>query len=377
MKKDTLLIIDTTENNADLLYRTNFFVPDPIIYIEHKGKKILVLSDLEIDRGKDEATVDTVLSLSDYQRRLLSKKRKRLRFVDIVDEVLKDLKIKKALVPGMFSIKYADELRKRGYTIKVSEEEPFFTERLKKTSQEVNSLKDALRKTARAMDLAIRMVASSEIRRNKLYINGQVLTSEKVKGEISAELSRMGYTASHTIVASGVHSSMPHHSGEGPIFSDKPLVIDIFPRSQDTGYFGDMTRTVIRGEPSEKLVKMYNTVLNGQKLGISMIKDGVKAKNVHTAIVEYFNESGFETGNLNGKQQGFIHSTGHGLGLEIHEPPRIGMGDEILKEGNVVTVEPGLYYEKIGGIRIEDVVVVEKTGCINLTKYPKRFRVKV
>ena len=377
MKKDTLLIIDTTENNADLLYRTNFFVPDPVIYIEHKGEKILVLSDLEIDRGKDNATVDTVLSLSEYQRRLSSKKRKRLRFVDIVDEVLKDLKIKKALVPGMFSIKYADELRKRGYKIKVSKEEPFFTERLKKTPQEVNSLKDALRKTARAMDLAIRMVASSEIRRNKLYMNGQVLTSEKVKGEISAELSRMGYNASHTIVASGVHSSMPHHSGEGPIFADKPLVIDIFPRSQDTGYFGDMTRTVIRGEPSEKLVKMYNTVLNGQKLGISMIRDGVKSKDVHSAIVEYFDESGFETGNLNGKQQGFIHSTGHGLGLEIHEPPRIGMGDEILKEGNVVTVEPGLYYEKIGGIRIEDVVVVEKNGCTNLTKYPKRFRVKV
>lgn len=377
MKKDTLLIIDTTENNADLLYRTNFFVPDPVIYIEHKGEKILVLSDLEIDRGKDNATVDTVLSLSEYQRRLSSKKRKRLRFVDIVDEVLKDLKIKKVLVPGMFSIKYADELRKRGYKIKVSEEEPFFKERLKKTPQEVNSLKDALRKTARAMDLAIRMVASSEIRRNKLYMNGQVLTSEKVKGEISAELSRMGYNASHTIVASGVHSSMPHHSGEGPIFADKPLVIDIFPRSQDTGYFGDMTRTVIRGEPSEKLVKMYNTVLNGQKLGISMIRDGVKSKDVHTAIVEYFDESGFETGNLNGKQQGFIHSTGHGLGLEIHEPPRIGMGDEILKEGNVLTVEPGLYYEKIGGIRIEDVVVVEKNGCTNLTKYPKRFRVKV
>jgi len=377
MRRDTLLIIDTTENNADLLYRTNFFVPDPVIYIEHKGKKILVLSDLEIDRGKDKATVDTVLSLSDYRRRLLSKKRKRLKFVDIVDEVLKDLKIKKALVPGMFSIKYADELRKRGYKIKVSEEEPFFKERLKKTPQEVNSLKDALRKTARAMDLAIRMVASSEIRRNKLYMNGQVLTSEKVKGEISAELSRMGYNASHTIVASGVHSSMPHHSGEGPIFADKSLVIDIFPRSQDTGYFGDMTRTVIRGEPSEKLVKMYNTVLNGQKLGISMIRDGVKSKDVHTAIVEYFDESGFETGNLNGKQQGFIHSTGHGLGLEIHEPPRIGMGDEILKEGNVLTVEPGLYYEKIGGIRIEDVVVVEKNGCTNLTKYPKRFRVKV
>ncbi len=377
MKKDTLLIIDTSEGNADLLYRTNFFVPDPVIYIEHKGEKILVLSDLEIDRGRNDATVDRILSLSEYQRKLVSKKRKRIRFVDIVDEVLKALKIKKALVPGMFPAKYSDELRKRGYSLKVSEEEPFFKERLIKTPKEVNALKDALRKTARAMDLAIRTVASSEIKRNKLYLGGQILTSEKIKGEINAELSRMGYHASHTIVASGVQSSMPHHSGDGPIFADKPLIIDIFPRSQETGYFGDMTRTVIRGEPSEKLIKMYNTVLAGQKLGISMIKDGVKSREVHTAIVEYFKESGFETGNIDGKQQGFIHSTGHGLGLEIHEPPRIGMGDEVLRDGNVVTVEPGLYYEKIGGIRIEDVVLVEKKGCTNLTKYPKRFRVKV
>ena len=377
MKKDTLLIIDTSEGNADLLYRTNFFVPDPVIYIEHRGEKILVLSDLEIDRGRSEATVDKILPLSDYQKKLTSKKRKRIRFVDIVDEVLKDLKIKKVLVPGMFSAKYADELRKRGFTVKVSDEEPFFEERLIKTPKEVNALKDALRKTARAMDLAVRIVASSAIKRNKLYLNGQVLTSEKIKGEINAELSRMGYHASHTIVASGVQSSMPHHSGEGPIFADKPLIIDIFPRSQETGYFGDMTRTVIRGEPSEKLIKMYNTVLAGQKLGIGMIKDGVKSKDVHTAIVEYFKECGFETGNIDGKQQGFIHSTGHGLGLEIHEPPRIGMGDEVLREGNVVTVEPGLYYEKLGGIRIEDVVLVDKKGCTNLTKYPKRFRVKV
>ncbi len=377
MKKDTLLIIDTSEGNADLLYGTNFFVPDPVIYIEHKGEKILVLSDLEIDRGRREATVDRILSLSEYQRKLASKKRKLIRFVDIVDEVLKDLKIKRTLVPGMFPAKYADELRKRGYKIKVSDQEPFFKERLVKTPKEVNALKDALRKTARAMDLAIRMVASSEIKRNKLYVNGQILTSEKIKGEINAELSRMGYHASHTIVASGVHSSMPHHAGEGPIFADKPLIIDIFPRSQATGYFGDMTRTIIRGEPSEELIKMYNTVLAGQKLGLSMIKDGVKSKDVHTAIVEYFKESGFNTGNMDGKQQGFIHSTGHGLGLEIHEPPRIGMGEEVLRAGNVVTVEPGLYYEKIGGIRIEDVVLVEKKGCTNLTKYPKRFRVKV
>ena len=377
MKRESILIIDSSENNADLFYRTKFFVPDPVIYIEHKGKKILVLSDLEIDRGKNEAQVDTVVSFTDYYKKLTAKRKKRIGLVDVAELVLIENKIKRVSVPGRFPIKYADELRRRGITVKSKKEEPFFEDRLIKIPEEIKFLRDALRKTARAMDLALHMIASSEIRKNKLYLNSQVLTSEKLRGEVSAELSRMEFTASHTIISCGAHSSMPHHIGEGPLYADKPIIIDIFPRSQKSGYFGDMTRTVIRGEPSQELIKMYNTVLQGQKIGINLIKDGVSGKEVHGAIVDYFNESGFETGNINGRQQGFIHSTGHGLGLEIHEPPRISMSEEILQEGNVITVEHGLYYEKIGGIRIEDVVVVEKDGCTNLTKYPKRLRVKV
>ncbi|HXG31562.1 MAG TPA: M24 family metallopeptidase, partial [Thermodesulfobacteriota bacterium] len=130
-----------------------------------------------------------------------------------------------------------------------------------------------------------------------------------------------------------------------------------------------------KGEPSKELDEMYKAVLDGQRLGMSLIKDGIKAKEVHGAIVEFFKKRGFETGSFDGRQQGFIHSTGHGLGLEIHEPPRLGFGDEVLTEGNVVTVEPGLYYERLGGIRIEDVVFVKKDGCLNLTRFPKRFRV--
>ncbi|MFI5322091.1 MAG: M24 family metallopeptidase [Thermodesulfobacteriota bacterium] len=376
MKKGTYLIIDTSEENADLYYKTGFFVPDPVIYLEHNGKKILVLSDLEIERGREEASVDRIVSLTDYQKRLVSQKVKRIRLLDVVDLVLKDLKIKKVFVPGKFALKYADGLRKRGYTVTSIDEEPFFEERLRKTPREIGMIADSLKTTVKAMDMAIKMIASSEIRKSRLYLNGGLLTSERVKGEINAELSRMGFTASHTIVASGAQSSMPHHSGEGPIYAHKPVVIDIFPRSQKNGYFGDMTRTVVRGEPLPELVKMYDTVLRGQKLAIGMIKAGVEVRDIHFAVVEYFNSRGFETAMIEGKMQGFIHSTGHGLGLEIHEPPRIGLGDEVLETDNVVTVEPGLYYEKIGGVRIEDVVVVEKKGCANLTKYPKRLIAK-
>ncbi|HEY7535718.1 MAG TPA: Xaa-Pro peptidase family protein [Thermodesulfobacteriota bacterium] len=375
MRKDTLLIVDSSESNADLFYRTEFFVPDPVIFIEHKGKKILVLSDLELDRGKKEARVDSVLSFSEYRKKLPSRKQKKTGLVEIMDMVFKEHKIKSAVVPGRFPIRFADELRKSGYKISYKKEEPFYEERLRKTPDEVRFITDSLRKTERAMDLAIRMIASSEVRKNRLYFNGGVLTSEMVKGAVNAELSRLGYTASHTIVASGVHSSMPHHTGEGPIIANQPTVIDIFPRSQESGYFGDMTRTVVKGEPSKELENMYRTVIKGQRLGISLIKHGVKVKDVHGAILDFFEKSGFKTGKVDGRNEGFIHSTGHGLGLEIHEPPRVGFSEGVLKEGNVITVEPGLYYERLGGVRIEDVVVVKKDGCLNLTRYPKRFRV--
>lgn len=369
------LIIDTSEGNADLFYKTRFFVPDPCIYIEHKRKKILVLSDLEIDRGREEATVDKLISFSEYIKKIPAAKRKKAGFADIVDLIFKERKIKSAEVPGRFPIKYADQLRKLGYKIVPKKSEPFFEGRLKKHPHEVASLKQSLKWTADAMRVAVNIISLSKAKKNRLYFNGKVLTSEFIQGEINSFLSKHGYTASHTIVASGVQGSMPHHSGSGPIISGTPVVIDIFPRSQKTGYFGDMTRTIIKGEPSKELKKMYGVVLKGQKIGIDMIKHGVNSKDVHNAIVDYFDKSGFKTAVIDGKQQGFIHSTGHGLGLEIHELPRVSKGDDVLEAGNVVTVEPGLYYEKLGGIRIEDVVLVTRTGCEVLSKFPKKFQV--
>ena len=371
----TCLIIDKSESNADLFYKTRFFVPDPCIYIENKGKRILVLSDLEIDRGREEAKVDTVLSYSEYIKKLPLNKRKKVSFTEIVDLIFKEQKIKSVSVPSRFPLKYADGLRKLGYKITAKKSDPFFEQRLKKNKDEVRSLKHSLRKTADAIKVAVTIISLSKIKNNKLYYKNKLLTSEIVKGEINSSLSRWGYSATHTIVASGVQGSMPHHSGTGPIIACTPIVIDIFPRSQQTGYFGDMTRTVIKGAPSKEIKKMYKVVLEGQKIGLSKIKHGVKSADVHKAIIDYFDRSGFKTGNIEGKHQGFIHSTGHGLGLEIHEPPRVGMGDEILKNGNVVTVEPGLYYEKLGGIRIEDVVLVRKNGCEILSKFPKKFQV--
>lgn len=375
MKNQTYLIVDSSENNSDLLYRTGFFVPDAVIFLEHKGEKTLVLSDLEYERGVKEADVDEIISYRELSERLSGPKKKKSGLVDIIELLLRDKGIKRVNVQKDYPLYFADELRNRGIKVIPTGDAFLFGERLNKTEDEVKKITQSLNKTSRAMDAAIKLIGSSRIKNRKLYLENKVLTSERVKEEINGYLAKDWFTSSHTIVSSGIHSTMPHHTGSGQLYAGKPVIIDIFPRSQKTGYFGDMTRTVVKGEPSDELVKMYKTVLEGQKLGLGLIKHGVKARDVHSGITELFEQKGFKTERIDGRPQGFIHSTGHGLGLDIHEPPRIGDNDEILEEGNVVTVEPGLYYEKLGGIRIEDVVLVTKDGCKNLTRFRKVFRI--
>ena len=373
MKTKNRLIIDSSENNSDLFYRTGFFVPDAVIYIENNGKRTLILNDLEYERGKSESLVEEVISYSECVKKLKAKNIKNISVLDIAALVLKQKRIKSLEVQKDFPVFYADGLRKRGFRINVAKGSMFYPERLVKNEGEIKHLRKSLRKTVDAMDLAINIISKSKIKNSRLYYKGSALTSEKVKSYINSYLAEFEFTASHTIVAGGKDSWMPHNTGSGQLYANKPIIIDIFPRSQNSGYYGDMTRTVVKGKPSEELVRMYNTVLEGQKLGLKLIKHGIKAKTVHKSIVDVFDNKGFNTELLEGKMQGFIHSTGHGLGLDIHEPPRISLNNETLVKGNVVTVEPGLYYEKLGGIRIEDTVLVTNKGCINLTKYKKQF----
>ena len=152
--------------------------------------------------------------------------------------------------------------------------------------------------------------------------------------------------------------------------------MDIFPRSQKTGYFGDITRTVVRGRASDRLKHAYHCVQEGQNIAFRRIRDGAGAYDIHTAIMDYFKSEGFDTGVMKGRMQGFFHGTGHGLGLDIHEAPSFGLRSKnVLRRDNVVTVEPGLYYQGLGGVRLEDVVIVTKTGCKNLVRIPKLLEV--
>jgi Xaa-Pro aminopeptidase len=219
------------------------------------------------------------------------------------------------------------------------------------------------------MQSAIDLIRRAGIRRGVLVDSGsdQPLTSEQVRTVIERTLIDCGCESEGTIVAGGKGAADPHNVGRGVLRVGESIVIDIFPRLKMERYYADMTRTVARGSPSRALSEMYEAVLDAQTAALRMVQAGVSGEDVHDAACGVFEDAGY--------RELFIHSTGHGVGLDIHEEEHIGIGGEMLKSGNVITIEPGLYDPEIGGIRIEDMVVVTKSGCENLTTIGKGFLV--
>lgn len=368
---DAIVMISASEIDANLYYATRFVAPDPFIFVQTGAEKIVVMSDLELDRAKKEARVDTVLSYSAYEQMAREKGAEAPALLDVLDLVLRERNARHLLVPGNFGIEYADGLRARGYTLSVKRE-PFFEARLVKSEEEIEAIAATQRVTEEAVDAAISAVQAAKVESDGfLYLDGEQLTSESLKKIMHLKLMEQDCVAQHTIVAPGLQGVDPHHHGNGPIRANESIVIDVFPRSGRTRYFADMSRTVVKGKASPKLRAMYRAVLRAQERGMELIRDGAEGRIIHAEVNAVLEKHGFTTCMLGGRMQGFFHGTGHGVGLDIHEPPRISKTDGILRSGSVVTVEPGLYYLDAGAIRIEDLVVVTGAGCRNLTNFPK------
>ena len=371
---DARLIIASSEADANLFYATNFLAPDPFVFLWHRDEKILLMSDLELDRARSQAAVDTVLAIREYEQRAKASGVDPPRQVDALWELFQERQIASVMVPGNFHIEYADRLRQRGLNLLVKPE-PFFEERLVKSPAEVQAVIRAMRRTEAALNMAVTAIHDAEIRDGVLWWNGEVLSAEVVKRLIARQLLEDNLIAQHTIVACGEDGCDPHNEGSGPLRSGCPIIIDIFPRDMGSRYFADITRTVVKGSASERLRRMYAAVAAGQDCAFRLIRDGADGEAIHREVQRVMEVRGFQTAEVRGRMQGFFHGTGHGLGLEVHELPRISKVKATLHSGNVVTVEPGLYYPELGGVRIEDVVVVTAMGCENLSKYPKELEV--
>lgn len=355
------LIYAATPRSADMLYATGFQAPDPFIFLENKGVKTIVLSDLEIDRGRREARVDQILSFSELSQEIGGHPPLGV----VVAYLLGRNRISGVEVPADFPLGLARVLEKAGLRVKPVPGH-FWPERECKTKEEIASIRRALRITQAGLRRAVEVLrASRPGPGNRLVWSGRRLTSEILRAEADAAVLRAGGIPEGTIVAGGSQACDPHERGHGPLRADQLIIIDIFPRETRSGYFGDLTRTVVRGRASTAQRTMWETVRAAQRLAIRAIRPGEKGKRAHESVQKFFIERGYPTERQDGRWTGFFHGTGHGLGLDLHEEPRFAA--TVFRPGQIFTVEPGLYYPLVGGVRHEDVVLVTEEGCQRLS----------
>ena len=367
---DAELIYASSEADANLFYATRFAVTDPVIFLRIGRKRILVLNDLEIGRGRDQARVDEIISLSQVQRGL----GRRAGAAAVIARVLRDRGVRRVAVPPTFPLELADRLRARGVRV-VPRPAPFYPARVRKTPEEVRWIEAAQRAVEEAMEKAIDLLRRAKVRGDRVVHRGEAVTSESLKRVINVALMERNCVARDTIVSPGDQGCDPHNQGSGPVRPGQTLILDIFPRSGDTRYFADMTRTVVKGRASPAVKGMYAAVKEAQEEVFSLLRHGADGLALHKRVQAVFAERGYRTGPRGGKMEGFFHGTGHGVGLDIHEAPSIGLRGTRMEAGAVVTVEPGLYYLGTGGVRLEDMALVTRTGCRNLTRFPRELEV--
>src|SRR5437763_1092952 len=296
-----ILLVSASEGDANMLYAVGFFVPDPFIFFQHKKTKSVVMSDLELDRAKKQARVDRVLSLSQYQKKLRRAGKASPGMTDILDLLFRERGIRSLIVPANFSALLTDQLRAKGFSVQIKRD-PFWAEREAKNRVEVQQITESLRVARLGLEAGIRMLKRTQTKRDGyLYLNGTRLTSEMLKTAVNTTIMAQGWLPSHTIISSGNQCVDPHHEGSGPIKANTSIIFDIFPRSQRNGYFGDLSRTVVRGRASDKLKEIYATVQAGQNIGYEQIRDGVNGKEVHKNILALFESRGFHSGRINGR----------------------------------------------------------------------------
>jgi len=356
------LIIDSTRRSPDLLYLAGFRAPDPVIWLQVGRESFLVLSDLELDRGRSTARVTRCLAYTPLARRARARLTAPASPAHVAALALQDRGARRVEVPATFPALYLSHLEQMDVT-PVIVPGPFVPRRRRKTRRQVEAMRRCQRAGEEGMLIAAGMIASAKRRGRRLLLDGKPLTSERLKSEVSVALLSRGYQAAGLIIAGRPEQScLPHHAGSGPILADHAIIMDFFPRSLETGYHGDETRTVVRGTPSQRLAAMARAVREAERRAARMLRPGASGAEIHSRTVEFLAREGFSTSRKGSRPRGFFHGLGHGLGLEIHEAPSLSSPDAILEAGDVVTVEPGLYYPSTGGVRHENLYHIGRKG---------------
>ncbi len=372
-----LLFYATPEHCADLLWFGKFNAPDPVLAIRVAGKKIAALTPLEYSRGVKTSGYDIVLPMETLEAEAKAK------YGDTGNPVVLMVRLlaerygaKSFLVAEDFSAGIAFDLVKAGIEI-LPGSLCIVPERLIKTDAEVEFVREGNACSAAGIKAAESVLHEATIGKGGLLKwKGKSLTSEVLRAEIVKACIDAGGMANGTIVAGGDQAVDCHERGHGPLYANQFIIVDVFPRINSTLYCGDMTRTFLKGKATSEQKKQYAAVKAAHKRGLDAVRGGRHGSEIHAEVVQSFEQNGYKSGRDGTGYFGFYHGTGHGLGLEIHEPVRMrGWGSHPIKSGMIMTVEPGLYYLGKGGVRIEDVVLVTDTGCKMISKYHYKWEI--
>lgn len=358
-----LILIPAGADDTEFLYATGFGVETALYVRFAENDDVLVVSPLEADRARAQARVGNIVEDREvYASRAWAR---------LAAQMLRERGLSEARVAPNLRAAHLEDLRAEGIDAEV-DRQLFVAERRRKTAQEAVAIEEAQRAAEAAVVEVVRELAKAEIRDGMLWSDGDPLTSEHLYARAQLCLGERGYTCPDMIIAGAPFSALPHHQGEGQLKASAPVIIDIFPTSRSTHYNGDLTRTVVVGDVPEDVRKMHAAVLQALDVGIESINAGTTGKEVHSNVCQVLVDRGYGTTSKGFEGPDGVakmnHSTGHGVGLDVHEEPTLReTAMEALEPGDVVTVEPGLYRLGLGGVRIEDTGMVTATGFKNFT----------
>lgn len=364
------MLIGSPGDAPDIQYGSGFRALDPMVFFKNGTRVFLVVPVLELGRARKEAPRATVLTPQD----LPIEPEDRRRVAEWALGLLRHLRVRSIQVTHTFPAGILRHLEQKGIRVTV-QTAPAFPARAVKSGPEIKCIALSQAAAVAATNAAIRMIRAAGIGRSgELTLNRRALTSERVRYEVDATLLKHGCFARDTIIAGGRQAADPHDRGHGPLRAGQTIVLDIFPQHKTSGYWGDITRTVIKGPATPAQRAMYRAVLKAQLRALALVRPGMPVRRIHEEVQRVFDEAGFPTEVKDGVARGFFHGTGHGVGLDIHEAPSVSPNDAKLRVGHVITIEPGLYYPEHGGVRIEDTVVVTRAGCKFLATCGKGFQ---
>ena len=374
MARDVLIFADSVIS-PEMRHEVPVVVPDPFLYAEKDGKRYVVSAAFEVDRVNEIGIEASPWEHYGYDELIeTGMPREEIVWKHVNLNACRELGITDALVPRSFPALTADYLRENGITLEPDHK--FFADRRRvKNKAELEGIRKAQKAAEAAMRAARDLIFRAEPSNGDVKVDGEKLTSERLKAEIRRVFSELGVSGDDFIVSHGAQTAIGHELGHGPIAPNEPIVIDLWPKDPDSACYADMTRTYVVGEPPEELVKYHGLVKEALDRSLAATKAGVAGSEVYTIVCNLFEENGQRTtlSKAPGEvlEEGFFHGLGHGVGLEVHEAPSLGRGGTgDLVAGDVVTLEPGLYRPGFGGCRLEDLVLVTEDGAENLTNFP-------